>query len=31
MSRIYGNVINRFEEGKNYTGREINVGDDITM
>lgn len=31
MSRIYGSITNRFEEGKNYTGREINVGDDITM
>lgn len=31
MAKIYGNLTNRFEEGKNYTGREINVGDDITM
>lgn len=27
----YGNLTNRLEEGKNYTGREIRVGDDITM
>ena len=31
MAKIYGNLTNRFEEGKNYTGREIKVGDDITM
>lgn len=31
MSKWYGNVNNRIEEGKNYTGREIRVGDDITM
>lgn len=31
MARIYGNIMNRFEEGKNYTGRDIKVGDDITM
>ena len=27
----YGNLTNRLEEGKNYTGREIKPGDDITM
>lgn len=27
----YGNLSNRLEEGKNYTGREIKVGDDVTM
>ena len=27
----YGNVINRIEEGHNYTNREIKVDDDITM
>lgn len=26
----YGNLTNRLEEGRNYTGREIAVGDDIT-
>lgn len=32
MSKVwYGNLTNRLEEGKNYTGREICVGDDITM
>lgn len=32
MSKVwYGNLTNRLEEGKNYTGREIRVGDDITM
>ena len=32
MSKVwYGNLTNRLEEGKNYTGREIAVGDDITM
>lgn len=31
MSKVwYGNLTNRLEEGKNYTGREIRVGDDIT-
>lgn len=31
MSNVwYGNLTNRLEEGKNYTGREIKVGDDIT-
>ena len=27
----YGSVNNRIEEGRNYTGREIRVGDDVTM
>lgn len=27
----YGSVTNRIEEGKNYTGREIKSGDDLTM
>ena len=32
MSKVwYGNLTNRLEEGKNYTGREIRVDDDITM
>jgi hypothetical protein len=31
MSKFYGNLSNRFEEGKNYTGREIKPGDDVTM
>jgi len=31
MSKWYGSLNNRIEEGKNYTGREICVGDDITM
>ena len=31
MSKWYGSVNNRMEEGRNYTGREIRVGDDITM
>ena len=30
MSKWYGNVNNRLEEGRNYTGREIQVGDNIT-
>ena len=29
--KIYGSVSNRFEEGRNFTGREIRPGDDITM
>lgn len=29
--RWYGSINNRIDEGKNYTGREIKVGDDITM
>ena len=31
MARFYGNLENRFAEGQNFTGREIKVGDDITM
>lgn len=32
MSKVwYGNLSNRLEEGRNFTGREISVGDDITM
>lgn len=32
MSEVwYGNLLNRLEENKNYTGREIKPGDDITM
>lgn len=31
MARMYGNLMNRLEEGRNFTGREIKVGDDITM
>ena len=31
MSKWYGNLTNRLEEGKNFTGREIKPGDDITM
>ena len=31
MSKWYGNLSNRLEEGQNFTGREIRVGDDITM
>lgn len=27
----YGNVHNRVDEGHNYTGRELSIGDDITM
>ena len=27
----YGSLHNRIEEGRNYTGREIREGDDITM
>lgn len=27
----YGSLSNRLEEGHNYTGRELQVGDDITM
>ena len=27
----YGSINNRLEEGKNFTGREIRVGDDVTM
>ena len=31
MSKWYGSVDNRIEEGRNYTGREIREGDDVTM
>ena len=31
MSKWYGSIDNRLEEGRNFTGREIRVGDDITM
>ena len=31
MSKWYGSVVNRVEEGRNFTGRELHVGDDITM
>ena len=31
MSKWYGNLNNRFEEGRNFTGRELQAGDDITM
>lgn len=31
MARMYGSVCNRIEEGRNYTGRELQVGDDLTM
>lgn len=31
MTKWYGSVSNRLEEGKNYTGRELREGDDITM
>lgn len=32
MSKVwYGNLSNRLEEGRNFTGREIKVGDDGTM
>ena len=30
MSKWYGNLNNRIEEGQNFTGREIRIGDDIT-
>lgn len=30
MSRWYGNLSNRLDENKNFTNRELNVGDDIT-
>lgn len=29
--KLYGSLTNRVEEGKNYTHRDIKVGDDITM
>lgn len=28
--KLYGNLTNRFQEGHNFTGREIREGDDIT-
>ena len=31
MGKLYGNIENRFQEGRNYTERDIQVGDDITM
>ena len=31
MAKVYGNLMNRLQEGKNYTHRDIAVGDDITM
>lgn len=31
MPKLYGNLTNRLEENKNYTRRDIQVGDDITM
>lgn len=32
MSKVwYGSLQNRLEEGRNFTGREIKAGDDITM
>ena len=32
MSKVwYGNLTNRLEENKNFTGREVKPGDDITM
>lgn len=32
MSKVwYGNLTNRLEEGRNFTGRELSSGDDITM
>lgn len=32
MSKVwYGNLSNRLEEGKNFSGHEISIGDDITM
>lgn len=29
--KLYGNLTNRIEENKNYTNRELQAGDDITM
>lgn len=29
--KLYGSLNNRLDENKNYTGRELKVGDDITM
>ena len=31
MSKFYGNLINRLEEGQNYSGKELVAGTDITM
>lgn len=31
MSKWYGDLSNRLEEGQNFTRRDIRVGDDITM
>ena len=31
MSKLYGSLDNRFNENKNFTHRDIQVGDDITM
>ena len=31
MSKWYGSLSNRLEEGKNFLGRDIEIGDDITM
>lgn len=31
MSKWYGNLTNRLEEGHNYSGKELAVGTDITM
>ena len=31
MPKMYGNLMNRLGEGRNYTNRELKVGDDITM
>ena len=30
MAKLYGNLTNRLEENRNFTGRDIQVGDDIT-
>ena len=29
--KLYGSLTNRLEEGRNFTGRELREGDDITM
>ena len=31
MPKLYGNLMNRLAEGRNYTNHELKVGDDITM
>lgn len=31
MPKLEGSLINRLQEGHNFTGRELRVGDDITM